>query len=1260
MTTCLNITGLTNIEANVIYADEIYMGGVLVGTGTGTGTIDTAEIYSNIQNTSNDLIRYVDSNIILTSNDLINYTNITSNNIIDYIDINNTNTSNYILNTSNNIIEYIDINNTNTSNNLVEELINLGSNLLSLENEVATDAASIATLQSEVSANTTAIATNTTAIGALQTEVLANTTAIAANTTAIGANTTAIAGNTTAIVGLATSVSGKTDLSLFNQGNVGIKQIVLEQAVWALHDGNIFEDLPVGGASTNSYFTLKEPYKSLPTTVSTIQNNYVSSNAFNPLYDTRLNFFNIYGLSNNVGIGTNNPTTTLDVYGPIKTNNNLTVSGKVGIGTDPNPGHELRILKDGLPYGNCTSMLLGTTVLNQGIRMCFVNADTDISWGTPRNRGYIAIDGEGHYGIETGAFIFSSDGSTNMIFATNGANERMRITAGGNVGIGTNNPSQKLHVNGNTVINGSLNVGTATVNTLPGTIFTSNENALCCWLKDNPTYAQSEDIPLNTCFTQLCSRHINTGDTIMPFIKVDAGAIKNSANTMVSIIGQGACFSSKNTTTQILIDARNNNKVVDYGGNIYFQTSCNISGTMTNICDMSLNGLKVGYGNLIVSNNIGIGTTNPQQILDIYNKSTSFNNPYIRINNIKQIITTTPTVSPITATDNANYVYYAFTDTTQTYTFTTTESLTADILIVGGGGSGGRRCGGGGGAGAVIHLQNQTLNNGTYTISVGKGGDSLSGGDGAGNNGNDSVITFNSTNIYIAKGGGGGGGNSSQAGKAGGSSGGSIFTGDASSNVLTTNIPSGAYGYKGGTGTYSVPNYSAGGGGGAGGTGNNASSATSGGGGGAGIQISITGTASFYGGGGGGAIGYLSGSASLTAGTGGSGIGGNGGNLSTLATAGQANTGSGGGGGGFVASTDYASGAGGSGIVIIRVLNYQNNKSGIILTPKPSNNITIEGVVNNSGNVDGVISTTSTERLRILSTGNIGIGTSNPTTTLDVNGTITGTTINATGNLQENSVNLSSKYLALTGGTLTGAGSLTGTTINATGNLQENSVNLSSKYLLLNGTSTMTGTLNLHKSGVIAPPSATTTGGTGDRIVLYQGETGLYPYSLGINGSTLWYSVPTGAKHSFFINGTEQLTITSTNVNIPKLVSTTVPYLFSINDLQPAYGSPNVWTINITNLPYMSVVIGSNDIRMRGFEITIVSKYGAPRLLYVGNVFLYNENGTPLASEKAIYSRLVLGNNNDLASSDHWNTLTLSSSSINHNVYVRINCTLHD
>lgn len=82
-------------------------------------------------------------------------------------------------------------------------------------------------------------------------------------------------------------------------------------------------------------------------------------------------------------------------------------------------------------------------------------------------------------------------------------------------------------------------------------------------------------------------------------------------------------------------------------------------------------------------------------------------------------------------------------------------------------------------------------------------------------------------------------------------------------------------------------------------------------------------------------------------------------------------------------------------------------------------------------------------------------------------GTIQGTTINATTNLQEAGVNLSSKYLALTGGTLTNT--LTGTTINATSNLQENGTNLTAKYAQLSG-ATFSGAVTIQN----------TLSGTGD------------------------------------------------------------------------------------------------------------------------------------------------------------------------------------
>ena len=244
-----------------------------------------------------------------------------------------------------------------------------------------------------------------------------------------------------------------------------------------------------------------------------------------------------------------------------------------------------------------------------------------------------------------------------------------------------------------------------------------------------------------------------------------------------------------------------------------------------------------------------------------------------------------------------------------THTISVGRDTVCDILIVGGGGGGGSRHAGGGGAGAVIYLSNQTFLAGTYTILVGKGGTGAS-TMGQGTKGGDSSISFNSTNIYLAKGGGAGHhdagtGNSNKDGGSGAGSGGQTI-----GYPVSTNIPPGIYGNTGG---YLI-SYNGGGGGGGGAltSGTNGTD-TVGGNGGAGISISITGTAVTYGGGGGG--GSLAG---YTPGTGGVGGGGNGSQSTSTASSGTAGTGGGGGGGGFWDSYNGPGGAGGSGIVIIK------------------------------------------------------------------------------------------------------------------------------------------------------------------------------------------------------------------------------------------------------------------------------------------------------------------------------------------------------
>jgi hypothetical protein len=61
----------------------------------------------------------------------------------------------------------------------------------------------------------------------------------------------------------------------------------------------------------------------------------------------------------------------------------------------------------------------------------------------------------GQYYAGGGSAVLRTFTNHGLIFGTN-ATERARITNGGNFGIGTSSPSQKLHVNGNAIVSGSL------------------------------------------------------------------------------------------------------------------------------------------------------------------------------------------------------------------------------------------------------------------------------------------------------------------------------------------------------------------------------------------------------------------------------------------------------------------------------------------------------------------------------------------------------------------------------------------------------------------------------------------------------------------------------------------------------------------------------------------------------------------------------------------------------------------------------------
>ena len=324
------------------------------------------------------------------------------------------------------------------------------------------------------------------------------------------------------------------------------------------------------------------------------------------------------------------------------------------------------------------------------------------------------------------------------------------------------------------------------------------------------------------------------------------------------------------------------------------------------------------------------------------------------------------TDSYVTGSDMYKYMMFTYDSANDNsgqteYALNFSEDTNADILIVSGGGAGGTYIGGGGGAGGVLHIKNTTINTGSYSIKVGKGGDSVVGSavSSSAQQGNNSKAF----GIEVFGGGYGGGGNwgSSTYGQDG-STGGSGGAGGSASNTAgsggTKLLPdmSGAlistvsYEYYGGNGADSMLFSSSNAGGatganGGGGAGGDAPANTDQGNAGVGadgIPINIIGTIYYWGGGGGGGQyeGTKAGNGGKGGGGGGNGsqqsegvgIGGSGGisdgqdgdpegDGTPTAGSGGAHTGGGGGGTGrTTGSPNPVSGAGGSGVVIIRYL----------------------------------------------------------------------------------------------------------------------------------------------------------------------------------------------------------------------------------------------------------------------------------------------------------------------------------------------------
>lgn len=347
------------------------------------------------------------------------------------------------------------------------------------------------------------------------------------------------------------------------------------------------------------------------------------------------------------------------------------------------------------------------------------------------------------------------------------------------------------------------------------------------------------------------------------------------------------------------------------------------------------------------SDNVGIGTSVPNQKLDVRGNVLINNNSLanLTIKSIPEEVFGVGGDSVYNITVGADIYRVHVFSSVGNHTFVVPyPRKNLEVLVVAGGGGAGTNNGGGGGAGGLIYTNIELTELSAINVVVGDGG------IGTNNRSSNASPGGNSSFGDLVAIGGGRGASGLTSSSSGGSGGGGSPSGTRPGSSGTP-----GQGYAGGTAIYSGT-YPGGGGGGA--TGNGGAPTA-----GPGISINITGSSTTY---------SLGGRAGYDG--------------SSTPTNEAANTGNGGDGGG---NNGAKGGNGGSGIVVVRYIITSTSQ-----TESPY--ILFDGAISQLWKIqnDGddfnklKILDSTTAQLTIMPTsGNIGIGTVNPSEKLEVNGT---------------------------------------------------------------------------------------------------------------------------------------------------------------------------------------------------------------------------------------------------------------------------------
>jgi hypothetical protein len=269
--------------------------------------------------------------------------------------------------------------------------------------------------------------------------------------------------------------------------------------------------------------------------------------------------------------------------------------GDVGIGTG-SPSEKLHVAGDVLIGGGGTT--IGGTTWDNGLLRIGTSSDG------------ISIDTNEIYGA-TDLYLGSLNSSHNIIFR-HGNTERMRVASGGNVGIGSINPSQKLQVSGNFRLTGAFYDSNNTAGT-SGQVLSSTATGTD-WI--SLSEIQGVD---------------GTGSAGQVAFWSDADTITGESNLYWDSSNDRLGIGTASPTQKLEV---NGNIALSNGNNLYFYSLTGYSPRLTNsnedndlsIYTNNLERIRVQEGG-----NVGIGTSSPTEKLEVEKHST--NPVYAKITN---------------------------------------------------------------------------------------------------------------------------------------------------------------------------------------------------------------------------------------------------------------------------------------------------------------------------------------------------------------------------------------------------------------------------------------------------------------------------------------------------------------------------------------------------------------------------------------------------------------------------------------------------